>query len=191
MLRKLKLVRTPGRNGRCKDRDISRPHLGFCLRGSLRRYGLIDLQIGHLQFAKKIEQESVFLGREVSLGFFVQRIQHVDQLMRGFRVDYWLTGARVSVSAQDHGRIAAEHTHEIFERRGTLGNFGRSLRRGGLGSFGDGVQFFLALGLAFFFFHRLLAGFTLRSEGAAVDNSERVFLFVIGQGDNPLQYLSG
>ena len=48
----------------------------------------------------------------------------------------------------------------------------------------------LAFGLALLFFHRLFTRFTLGGKGTAVDNSERIFLLVIGQGDNPLQYLS-
>lgn len=191
MLRLLKLVRKPGRIRLSKDCCFLRPSLGFCLRRGLCCYRLIDLEIGHFQFAKQIEEEAVFLGREVSLGFLVQGIEHVDQLMGGFRVDDGLAGARIGIGAEDHRRVAADHADEIFEWLRSLGKIGGRLRRGRLGSFGDRMQLLLALGLAFLLFHRLFAGFTLGGKGTAVDNSERIFLLVIGQGNNPLQYLSG
>ena len=39
---------------------------------------LVDFHVSHFQFAEQIEQQAVFLGRQIAFGFFVQRIQHVD-----------------------------------------------------------------------------------------------------------------
>ena len=47
-----------------------RASLGFGLLRGLSGYGLIDLEIGHFEFAEEIEEERVFLGGQVAVGFF-------------------------------------------------------------------------------------------------------------------------
>src|SRR5437016_5243760 len=99
--------------------------LGF---GGLGRNRLIDLQKGHLQLAQEIQEQIVFFRREIALGLLVQSVKHVDQLARGLGIDHGLAGARVSVRAEHHGSVAAEHADEIFKRRGALRCFGRRWR---------------------------------------------------------------
>jgi hypothetical protein len=176
---------------------LLRPRLGFGVQGrlsGLRGDGLIDFQVGHFQLAEKIEEHGVFFWRQVSLRFFVKRIEHVDEFVGGFRIDYGLAGARVGVGAEDHGGVAANHADEILEGLRALGDFDGRLRRGGqFGGLGDGMAELFALGFALAFLHGFFAGFTFGGEGAAVDDAEGFFVFVllighlmVGQGDNPL-----
>ena len=157
--------------------------------GGLGGDGLVDLEIGHLQFAEEIQEQIVFLGSKIALGFFMQGIQHVDEFVGGFGVDDGLAGARVGVSAKNHGGVAAQHANEIFERLRALGSVDGRLESGGflLGSFSDGMLEFFALGFAFFFLGGFFAKFAVGGKGAAVDDAKGVFFFVlvIGQGDNP------
>src|SRR5258708_7210673 len=94
--------------------------LGF---GSFGRNRLIDLQIGHLQFAQQIQEQSIFFGREIAFGLLVQSVEHVNQLARGLGINHGLAGARVGVGAKDHGGVAPEHAPELLERSDPLRGF--------------------------------------------------------------------
>jgi hypothetical protein len=158
--------------------------LGFSLCRRLRRYCLVDLHIGHLEFAKQVQEETLFFLCEIALGFFVQSVEHVDQFARGFRIDHWLARPRIGIRAKHHGRVLSEHANEIFERAEAWGRFCRrwSNRSFGLPS-GWGRRFCsLPLGFALLFLDNILAQFALRGERAAVYNAERFVLFVVRQG---------
>src|SRR6202048_128164 len=71
--------------------------------GGLRCERLIHFQIGHLQFTEQIEQQIFFFGRQVSLGFFLEHVKHVDHFTRRFGIDHRLAAARGWVGGQDHG----------------------------------------------------------------------------------------
>jgi hypothetical protein len=134
----------------------SRLGFGLC---RLRRNRLIDLQIGHLQFAKEIHQQSVFFRSEIAIRLFVQGVEHVNQFARSFRIDHRLSGAWIRVGAKNHGGVAAEHADEIFERgnpRGQLGRRCRSRGRSGLRR-RNRAHGSLALGFALFFLNDFFA----------------------------------
>src|SRR6266478_2843724 len=94
--------------------------LGF---SGFGRNRLIDLQIGHFQFAQQIQEQGIFFGREIAFGLFVQSVEHVNQLTRGLGIDHGLAGARVSVGAKDHGGVAPKHADEILEGSDALRSF--------------------------------------------------------------------
>src|SRR5712664_3085514 len=160
-----------------------RARLGLDLR-RLRRNRLIDLQKGHLQFAKEIHQQGLFFRRKIALRFFVQGVKHVDQFARSFWIDHRLAGARIRVSAEDHGGVAAEHADQVFERGDPRGQLRR--RRRGRGRrrlrMRNRAHRGLALCFAFFLFHYFFAQLALGSERATVNDAERLFLFLFGQG---------
>src|SRR5260370_28369483 len=93
--------------------------LGFSFR-RLCRNRLIDLQVGHLQFAEEVQEEVVFFRRKIAFGFFVQGVEHVNQLARGLGINDRLAGAWVGISAENHRRVAPEHSNKIFECRHTF-----------------------------------------------------------------------
>lgn len=87
----------------------------FGLRG-LRRHRLIDLQVCHFQLPQKIQDQAILFGREIPLRFFVEGIEHIDQLAGGVGINHRLASTRVRIGAQNHSRIAAQHTYQILER---------------------------------------------------------------------------
>src|SRR6266446_790077 len=172
----------PGKTARC----LLRAGLSFGF-GGLGRNRLINFEIGHLQFSQKVQQQGVLLRRKIAFGLFVQGIEHVDQLARGFGIDHGLASARVSVGAQHHSGVAAQHADEVLESGDAL----RSHRRrrsnrcfGRLGWRGGNLCCF-ALGFPFFFLDDFLAQLPFGRKRATVDNSKRFFLFVFGQGTFP------
>ena len=64
-----------------------------------------------------------------------QRVEHVDQLARAFQVEHGLAGARIRVSAQQHGGILRHEIDEHLDSARRLGHFGfgHGLRRAGFG----------------------------------------------------------
>ena len=171
---------------RLAARQTSGARLRFSLRGGgLRGHGLIDLEIGHLQFAKKIEEERVFLRSQIALGFLVKCVEHVDKFARRFGIDHRLAGAWVRVRAQDHGGIAAQHANQVLESRRAVGSLrGRRChsRFGGLCWRRGWTPRGLALRFALFLFDSFLAQFYFGGKGTPVDDSKGLFLLVVGQG---------
>src|SRR5690242_12628659 len=82
--------------------------LGFGLCGGLRGNRLINLHVGQFQLAGQVQQKIFFFGSQLSFGFFVQGVKHVDELTGGFGINHGLTRARVGVSAENHGGVLAE-----------------------------------------------------------------------------------
>jgi hypothetical protein len=148
--------------------------------GGVGGHGLVDFEVGHFEFAGEIEEQAAFFGSEIALGFFVKRVEHVNELAGGFGIDDGLAGARIGVRAEDHGGVAAKHADEIFKSWQFLRSFSGSLasRRSGwfrrLGSFTDG--------LARFLFQCFFAEFALRGKRAAVDHFEAFVVFLVRQG---------
>ncbi len=161
--------------------------LGCCLRGD----GLVDLEIGHLQFAEKVKEQGVFLAREIALSLFVESVQHINQLAGGFGVDYGLARLRVSVSAENHGGVATEHADEILKCRRARRGVRRGRRRSLGGCFRGGRQRMnsgLAASFPFLLFDDFLAQFSLGGERPAVDDAKCFFVLlvlVVGQVDFP------
>ncbi len=159
--------------------------LGCCLRGD----GLVDLEIGHLQFAEKIEEQGVFFRREIALRLFVESVQHINQLAGGFGVDHRLAGARVGISAENHGGVAAEHADEILKCRGARGGSRRGRRRSLGGCFRGGRRRMnggLAASFPLLLFDNFLAQLSLWGEGPAVDDAKCFFVLlvlVVGQSE--------
>jgi nucleoside triphosphate diphosphatase len=156
----------------------------------LRRNGLIDFEVCHLQLAQQIQQEGIFFRRQVAAGLLVQGIEHVDQLARRLRVDHRLTGARIGISAQHHRGIAAQHAHKILEGQRTLWRVDGRLRgyrcsvgcgRKWGGRLSRGLALGFALRFAFFLLDNFLAKIAFRRKWPAIDDPERrFFLFLIG-----------
>src|SRR6266581_3386262 len=72
--------------------------LGFSFR-RLCRNRLIDLQVGHLQLAEEVQEEVVFFRCKIAFGFFVQGVEHVNQLACGLGINHRLAGAWVGGAA--------------------------------------------------------------------------------------------
>jgi hypothetical protein len=154
----------------------------FGLGGRLSGYGLVDFEIGHLQFAEKIEEHGIFLGRQIAFGFFVKCVEHIDELASGFGIEHRLASARIGVGAEDHGGVAAQHANEIFKSGQALGSVDRRSGRG-LGGFRSGrLAHGFAFGFALFLFDNFLAQFALSGEGATIYDTKRFFLLVVSQG---------
>ena len=159
------------------------------LRCRLSRNGLVDLDIGHFEFAEQVEQQIVFFGSQIAFGLIVQGVEHVDQFASGVGIDHGLAGTRVGVGAENHGGILAEHADEVFESGQTLwrvgiggGRAGRSFCFfAGCGRSLSGFRF----GFALLLFDDVLAQFACRSERPAVNDAKRIILFMIGQGQFP------
>src|SRR6266568_87857 len=171
--------------------------LGFSFR-RLCRNRLIDLQVGHLQLAEEVQEEVVFFRRKIAFGFFVQSVEHVNQLACGLGIDHRLAGAGVGVSAEHHCCVAPQHSDKIFE----CGNTFWRLRRGRsgrclccLGRCGWALWGFL-LRFPLYFLGNFLAQFALRGKRTPVDNAKRIFLLMVGQGTflsyvTPFQSITG
>ena len=163
-----------------------RTRFGFALRGGgLRGNGFVHFEVGHLELAEKVEQKSVFFRREVSFGFFVESIEHINKLARSVRVNHRFAGARIGIGAEDHGGVASEHANQALETGRRLGSFsgGRGRSSCGLERFCGFVGAFLALHL----FNGFLAELTFCRKWAAVNYAKSFIGFVVGQGDNPLK----
>ena len=157
------------------------------LRCCLSRYGLIDLDVGHFEFAEQVQEKIVFFGSPVAFGLFVQGVEHVNQFAGGVGIDHRLPGARVGVGAEDHRSVLAEHADEVFEGGQTLGRIGIGDGRVGRSLFflrGRGLRGF-HFGFAFLFFDDVFAEVALRSERTAVDYAKRIILLMVGQGQFP------
>src|SRR5262252_5426226 len=157
---------------------------GVLCRGGVGCDGLVDLEIGHLELAREVEKQSVFLGREITFGFFMESVEHVDELASGFGIDDGLPGAWVGVSAEDHGGVAAEHTDEILEGSGALGRIAGSLARWSRrGRCRLRRSHSLASRFASFCLKRFLAQFTVGGEGAAVNYLETFVVLLVGHSN--------
>jgi len=162
--------------------ELVLPRLGLSLLRGLGGNGLVDLEEGHFELAEQVEEERIFLGSEVALGFFVQSVEHIDEFAGRIGIEHGLTGARIGIGAQDHGGVAAEHADEIFESGRALRSVrGRNWRLGGFRR-GSGVMLRgITAGFALLLFDNLLAEFTFRGEGAAIDDAKSLFWFVVSQ----------
>src|ERR1700730_8997072 len=108
-------------------------HLGARFRfglGRLCRGRLIDFDVSHFHLCNQIEEQVVRFGREIALRFFVKGIEHIDEFAGRVGIDHRLAGARISIGAQYHRGIAAEHANKILECRRGFGRVRRRLRRG-------------------------------------------------------------
>src|SRR6266851_3918362 len=85
--------------------------------GGLGCNGLIDFQVGHLQLAEQVQEQSVFFGSEITFGLFVQTVQHVNEFASGLGINHGLTSARIGIRAKDHSCVATQHANEVFEGR--------------------------------------------------------------------------
>jgi hypothetical protein len=143
--------------------------------------------------AQHVDEQIVVLGRQVAGGLLVQRVQHVDKFARRFRIDHGLTGARIRIAAQHHGRVTAQHAYQIFKRRRALRhlrgrNCGHGLRSGPRGSRHlrhRALRF--ELRFARFLLHHFRTQLACGGKRAAVDYAETFILlvfvlFVVRQG---------
>lgn len=155
--------------------------------GHLGGEGLVYLEVGHFEFAKEIEEHGVLFGSEIADGFFAEGIQHIDEFVGGFGIDNRLAGARVGVGAENHGGIAADHAHKIFESGTFLGDFFGG-RGGGIGDRWR-RRFFLCflnggfdLGLALLLLDDVRAELAFGCEGPAIDDAKSAFGILIRHG---------
>src|ERR1700751_3324197 len=121
----------------------------------------------------------------------MQRVEHVNQLARGVRINDWLAGAWVGVAPQHHGCVAAQHANQILKRGRTLWRVGcRGRFAVGVGSRRSWCCCPLLLGFlarfAFLFLDDLLPQFAFRGKGPTIYDAERLFWFLLWHGQPQL-----
>ena len=148
--------------------------------GHLGGQGLVDFEVGHFELAEEIEEHGVLFGGEIAGGFFAQGIEHVNELVGGFGIYNRLASARVGVGAENHGGIAADHAHKIFEGGVFLGGFfGRG--GGGIGG-GRGRGFLFGgfdLGFALLLLDNVWAEVAFGGEGPTINDAKSAFGILI------------
>ena len=152
--------------------------LGFRLCGCLCGDGLIDFEISHFEFAREVEKNGLFFRGQIAPGFFVERVEHVNQFAGGFGIDDGLAGARIGVGAEYHSGIAAQEANKAFESGGALRLLGGSQ---GLRRLGCGFCRYFAAGFALFlrFFEGLFAELAIGIKGATVYHAKGFFVSVV------------
>jgi len=134
--------------------------------------------------ARKYDEAFVGMDEFVAIPKRRAGVKHVYHLPRPFQVEHGLAGARIRISAKNHGGVAAEHADQVFERGQPLWQLGRRCWgkrswRLGRSSRAPGR---LSLGLALLFLNYFFSQFALGRKRTAVDDAERLFLFLFRQG---------